>query len=146
MTSTPKPAIPDLVTAGIQALAKIAEMPIVDGGTAHAPQELLDRNAVVKQIHVLRDALMGISAEHGKQLTQRAARDESLEVACDALIAISEHDLPPDGDIREFNEEGHKACVSLAYDATATIGNLLHAADQPGNPVPSASSRGPSPA
>lgn len=133
-TPTPKPVIPDLVSAGIQALAKIAEMPVVDGGPARAPQELLSRDAVVKQIHVLRDAFLGISAEYGKQLTQRAAQDESFEVACNALIAISEYDLPPDGDIREFNEAGHKACTSLAYAATETIGTLLNAADQPPSP------------
>lgn len=130
----PKPAIPDLVSAGIQALAKLAELPVYEGAPGNALQELVDRDAVVRQIHVLRDALMGISAEHGRQLTQRTAQDQSFEVACDALIAISEYDLPAEDDIREFSEEGHKHCVSLAYDATATIGHLLYAADQPPSP------------
>jgi len=134
MTNAPKPTIPDLVSLGIQALAKIAEMPVYEGAPGNAFQELLDRDAVVKQIHVLRDALMGISAEHGRQLTQRAARDEAFEVACEALIDISEHNLPGEDDIREFNEEGNKACVQLAYGATEAIGNLLAAADKPPSP------------
>lgn len=137
-TPAPKPTIPEMVSLGIQALAKIAEMPAYEGAPGNAFQELLDRDAVVKQIHVLRDALMGISAEHGRQLTQRAAQDESFEVACDALIAISEHNLPEEDDIREFSKEGNQACVRLAYDATATIGNLLAAADKPREPVPPA--------
>lgn len=137
MTSDRNPVIPDMVSAGIQALAKIAELPSYEGAPGNALQELLDRDSVVQQIHVLRDALMGISAEHGRQLTQRAAQDENFEVACEALIAISEHNLPGEDDIREFSEEGNQACVRLAYDATATIGNLLAAADKPRKLAPS---------
>ena len=137
MTSARNPAIPDMVSTGIQALAKIAELSVYEGAPGNAFQELMDRASVVQQVHVLREALMGISVEHGRQLSQRTARDESFEVACEALIAISEHNLPEEDDIREFSKEGNQACVRLAYDATATIGNLLAAADEPRKPMPS---------
>lgn len=81
MTSDRNPVIPDMVSAGIQALAKIAELPSYEGAPGNALQELLDRDSVVQQIHVLRDALMGISAEHGRLLTQRAAQGSGVRSA-----------------------------------------------------------------
>lgn len=136
MTNAPKPTIPDLVSLGIQALAKIAQMPVHEGVPGNAFQELLDRDAVVKQIHVLRDALMGISAEHGRQLTQRSAQDESLAVALTALMAIRDHNLPDNDGPREFNAEGDQVRMGVAFDAVATMKTMLAAANQPRSPFP----------
>jgi len=74
-----------------------------------------------------------MSAEHGRQLTQRSAQDESLEVA---LMAIRDHNLPNNDSPREFNAEGDQVRMGVAFDAVATMETMLAAANQPRIPSP----------